>query len=215
MKRNNKKTMYKIIIALVIVSSILSVVFAALSTTLTANIGTLTTINTQWNIQFDTTLNNTPPTNYSTKRDDGNFICSNIKVFSNNIQIPNIKLAKPDDYCYWSVKVKNTGTMSAKLSMTPAPTASGCTITGSTIECGCVTIKIATDTAGSNVLADDQVIEANSTLQLYLRADYTPTTAATVNNCQGGTVSPITYTLNWSMRIMSTLKKSKKRKIKY
>lgn len=196
MKRNNKKIMYKIIIALIIVSSILSVVFAALSTTLTTNIGTLTTINTQWNVQFDTTLNNTPPTNYTTNSEDGNFQCSNIKVFSNNIQIPNIKLAKPDDYCYWSVKVKNTGTMNAKLTLTPA--ASGCTITGASIECGCVTIKLAKNTAGTTLLETNEVLAPNSTLQLYIRADYTPTTAATVNNCQGATISPVTYTLNWS-----------------
>ena len=196
MKRNNKKTLYKIIIALIIISSVLSVVFAVLSTTITAKVGTLTTINTQWNVQFDKSLNNTSPTYYSTNAEDGNFQCANINVFSTIIQISNIKLAKPDDYCYWPVKVKNTGTMNAKLSLTPS--ASGCTITGAKIECGCVTIKLATDTAGSNLLATDDVIAPNSTLQLYLRADYTPTTAETVNQCEDTTISPVTYTLNWS-----------------
>ncbi len=203
MKRN-KKTLYTIILILVVIIISLSIAFAALSTTLIVNFASVNQNAYTWNVQFDTGTTNVAPTKNSTNQ-SSNFTCDNATVSASSVTVSNVKLSKPGDYCIWAFKVDNYGTMPAKLtniSSSKAGTGS-CTTSGATITCGCVTFKLAKNTAGSTLVttSNTSLAAGSSTtptqLQLYLRADYTPTTVAQVNACAAQTNTNLTYTLTW------------------
>lgn len=202
MKRN-KKTLYIIVLILVVVIVSLTIAFAALSTTFTINFASVNQNAYTWNVQFDTGTTNVAPTKNSTNQ-NSNFTCDNATVSASSITVSNVKLSKPGDYCIWAFKVDNYGNMPAKLtSISSSKAGSGtCTTNGATITCGCVTFKLAKNTAGSSLLAVNEPLAAGTStnpaqLQLYLRADYTPTTAAQVNACAAQTNTDLTYTLTW------------------
>lgn len=184
MERNNKKIMYKIIIVLIIVSSILSVVFAALSKTLTVNVGNLTQIATKWNISVSSTsaINNYGSS--STGRD-----CGTISTSNNVVTVTATTLSKPGDLCEYSITFTNgNSTMNAKLdSLTAtAPSGNTCTYTtfssctsGNTCQykmvCGNITYTLSSNESGTSAPTNLASFTGGTTTSktVYLRVEFT------------------------------------------
>lgn len=201
MKKNSKLTTFLIVLCFMV--GVLSVAFAALSTTLNINFSKVTQTAQTWDVGFDITgssngtsitVNGSTGGTSTTGRS-----CGAATVSKESVTIANTSLSKPGDKCTWNLTIKNGGTISAKLSniTSTKPTESSVTCTGSgaSLVCGNITYKLATNTSGT-LLTKDSVLAGGSSLPVYLIAQYT---GSNVNNSsieQTGTKFTLTYSQN-------------------
>lgn len=197
MKENNgKKGMYIVIAFLLVALVGLSIAFAALSTNLNINFGTVTQTKQTWNVGFteNNSLAGTPGGSSATGRS-----CGTANVTSSTATVAATELSKPGDKCVWHLVVNNTGSIDATLStITPGkPTSVDCTISGASMVCGNITYKLATTDAGTTLLTTGGTLAKTSgTMDVYLIAEYTGTGVNTSNSdiVQTGAKFTLNYT---------------------
>lgn len=199
-KDNNnhkRRKLYYILITLICICIFLSVAYAALSTTLNINFGTVYQDAQTWNVGFES--NNSIS---ATKGGFGNTgkSCGTASTNQNVATVNNVNLSKPGDSCMWALKILNSGTINAKLTSIVAnyPTTDDTcsTVSNSKVVCGNITYKITTDNTGNNLLALNEVINSNSYKYVYLYAVYTGTDIHSNEILQSGTSFSLVFTQN-------------------
>lgn len=174
----NKTTSYVIIAVLAAVVVGLGIAYAALSTTLNVNFGTVTQDALTWNVHW-VAASNLAATEVKTSTTG--FSCGKASTSASTsggpldtVSVTATTLSKPDDKCTWALQIKNDGGIQAKLGTITAVQPSGktCTVSGASMVCGNVTYKLTTDAAGTTLLAANSTINAGVTLNVYLVAMY-------------------------------------------
>lgn len=175
-EKSNEKTLYVIIGVLCFVVVGLSIAFAALSSQLNINFGAVSQGDQTWNVAFETN-NSIQPVVFGTSDVGRN--CGNASASLTQVSISNTNLSKPDDGCRWPLKIKNTGTITAKLSsiiFTQPTGINDCVISEheSSMVCGNITYKLTKDVDGTILLSDaTDIIEGGTDLPVYMFALYT------------------------------------------
>ena len=181
---SNRKSLYVILGVLCFSVVMLSVAFAALSTTLTINFGNVTQTVQTWNIGYNLTPGNVINGVEGGTTEVSGRSCGQAVVTRNNVAIANVSLSKPEDSCYWAIPISNTGTIAAELASIAwtAPTSTTCSPnSGASMTCGNITYKLTTDVAGSTLVTTSNFGKLNSSSgkTVYLYALYN---ANTVNS---------------------------------
>ncbi len=107
-KRNNQKKLFSIVGAILLVLAGITIAYAALSATLNITINKVTQNAQTWNVQFDTTAV-TPTVTGS------GATCPSVTPTATAVSIGDITLDYPGDKCVYELKIKNTGTIAAKV----------------------------------------------------------------------------------------------------
>jgi hypothetical protein len=185
MEKRDSKYLYGLTIVLAVAVVGLSIAYAALSTTLNAQFSTVTQNSASWNVAFDTTGSpiTTSPLLYKGNSEGSStdsITCGAATITANSVTVADTTLGKPGDFCRYTLSVKNTGTLAAKLSeISYTKPDSGCTTSGASMVCGDITYKLATNEAGTTLLATNSTIAANTGTQpVYLFISYTGTGVA-------------------------------------
>jgi len=195
--KNERKSLFVIVTILAVAVLGLSIAYAALSTTLTARLGTVTQSQQLWAVGFqEGTVAGTPSNSQGSSTSD--ITCSNATVTTSQASVSGaIVLGKPGDTCTYQLKIQNTGTIDAKLSTivgTHPQGASSCTGTGASMVCGDLTYKLTTDAAGQTVLTDNRLLEKSTgELTVYLIATYSGTTVSGDDVTHTGVEFTLTY----------------------
>ena len=166
---------------------VMSIAFAALSTTLTINFGNVTQSVQTFNFSVpDGTYNATE----GGTSDTVGRSCAAATVSSNVVTIPNISLSKPDDSCTWDFNINNTGTIAAKITaVTPTKPYAGtsgttlatcATAAGGSLVCGNISYTFSYNSSGTTYTAfpaapNLTLAATSSTKALRLEAKYTGT----------------------------------------
>ena len=142
MFRNSKRP-YIIVGALLIAVVGLSIAYAALSTQLNINYGTVTQNVLNWSVGFRTTPSSVSATAYGTSATGRS--CGNATVTRTSVTIGATQLSKPGDKCEWELVIENTGDIDAYLSTLTLtyPTSVSCTKNNGTMVCGNITYTLA------------------------------------------------------------------------
>ncbi|MBR1386575.1 MAG: hypothetical protein IJ568_07070 [Bacilli bacterium] len=186
-QKKNQKQLLTIVGAVVLLIVGISVVYAALSTTLNITVGSVTQSQMSWNVAFQTgTVNATAGGTSATGRS-----CGAATVTADTVSVASTTLSKPDDSCTYALNIKNTGSIDATLAtITPvAPGSTSCTNSGASMVCGNITYKLTTDSAGSTLLTTGGTLaKTNGTLPVYLVIKYTGSTPSStaVEQSSGG-----------------------------
>ena len=191
----NNKSLY-IIVGILIISLItLSIAFAALSTNLNINFGNVNQSAQTWDVGFDTS--GSPLAASSTGTSAAGRICGAATITKDSVSVADTQLSKPGDTCTWSLTIQNLGTIDAELnSVTPIIGENSCTISGSSMECGNITYKLATDQAGTTLLSsqiNSTLAKTNGTKDVYLIATYSSNSIGGSSNTQSGIGFTILY----------------------
>ena len=177
-QKKNQKQLLTIVGAVVLLIVGISVVYAALSSTLSITTGSVTQSEMSWNVAFQTgTVNATPGGTSETGR-----VCGAATVTADTVTVANTTLSKPEDSCTYALTVKNTGSLDATLAtITPVhPGSTSCTNSGASMVCGNITYKLTTDAAGTTLLTTGGTLaKTNGTLPVYLVIKYTGATTNT------------------------------------
>ena len=177
-QKKNQKQLLTIVGAVVLLIVGISVVYAALSSTLNITVGSVTQSEMSWNVAFQTgTVNATPGGTSETGR-----VCGAATVTADTVTVANTTLSKPEDSCTYALTVKNTGSLDATLAtITPVhPGSTSCTNSGASMVCGNITYKLTTDAAGTTLLTTGGTLaKTNGTLPVYLVIKYTGATTNT------------------------------------
>ena len=186
-QKKNQKQLLTIVGAVVLLIVGISVVYAALSSTLNITVGSVTQSEMSWNVAFQTgTVNATPGGTSATGR-----VCGAATVTADTVTVAATTLSKPEDSCTYALTVKNTGSLDATLATITQVTPSGvsCTKSGASMVCGNITYKLTTDASGETLLTTGGTLaKTNGTQSLYLVLKYTGTTTnnAAVDQTAGG-----------------------------
>lgn len=189
MVKHDKKIFYVILGCLIASVAGLSIAYAALSSTLNINFGTVTQSVQTWNVAFKSeTVNAT-----STGTSETGRTCGAATSGGDTVSIANTTLSKPQDKCVWKLTVLNTGSLDAVLAQinATAPTGGGtCTVADAknVIECGNIKFTLATNTTGTPLTTGGTLANTSGSLFVYLIAEYKDVT--TLSN----TSSAITLT---------------------
>ena len=110
--KNKQKDLSTIVVILVVVVIGMSIAYAALSSTLTISMNQVTQNSLSWDVAFQTgTVTGTPGgSSSSTGRS-----CGNATVTADSVTVADTLLSKPEDSCTYSLVIKNTGSVDAKL----------------------------------------------------------------------------------------------------
>ena len=209
MNYQNKK-LYIILFVLCFFVLLISVAFAALSTTLTINFGNVTQTVQTWNVHF-TPVNISNPTNVIVPSTQGTSVdsglsCGNATFTDNVVTIGNFSLSKPDDACWWNIPVKNDGSIDAKLTSlnitSPTGGSSACVIYDhGELVCDDITISFFYNWSPS--IVDNMIVcqggvgihldDANPSMVISKNGGYGCLSIGAVYN--SSTVSTTTYTL--------------------
>lgn len=177
-QKKNQKQLLTIVGAVVLLIVGISVVYAALSSTLSITTGSVTQSEMSWNVAFQTgTVNATPGGTSGTGR-----VCGAATVTADTVTVAATTLSKPEDSCTYALTVKNTGSLDATLAtITPVhPGSTSCTNSGASMVCGNITYKLTTDAAGTTLLTTGGTLaKTNGTLPVYLVIKYTGATTNT------------------------------------
>lgn len=196
MNNKSKKGTFIIVGVLLVAVAGLSIAFAALSTTLNINFGTVTQTQQTWNVHFKS-ISNLAATEQKTS--STGFSCGKASTSNDlkTVTVTDTQLSKPDDKCTWALQIQNEGSITAKLGTITAVKPSGktCTTNGASMVCGNVTYKLTTDAAGSSVLTANSTINAGSTLNVYLVAMYND---PNLNDSAADTQSSAGFTLQYN-----------------
>ncbi len=168
----------KIVLGAVIIGILtITIAYAALSATLNVSVSEVTQQGgLSWKVAFtgssaSATVGGTSDTGRS---------CGNATISETSVSVGSIELSKPGDSCRYTLTVKNSGNIGAKLSsITPTkPTGTNvtcATATGGTMVCGNITYKLTTDTGGSSPYAANATLAGGASQTLYLHVIYTGT----------------------------------------
>ena len=190
--KNERKSLFVIVTILAVAVLGLSIAYAALSTTLTARLGTVTQSPQLWEVGFEPGTVAGQKSGTSTE----DITCSNATVTQSQASVDGIALAKPGDTCTYQLKIKNTGTIDANLSLiTPTqPDGVTCNASGANMVCGDLTYKLTTDQAGSNILTANRLLEKSTgELTVYLIATYSGTNVSSGSVTHTGVQFTLTY----------------------
>lgn len=171
-KQQSQKQMFTIVGVVVLVIVLLSVAYAALSSTLNISFGNVTQSTMSWDVGFEP--GTVSPTVGGTS--DTGRSCGSATVTANSVTVGTSALSKPDDSCTYKLTIKNTGSVDAELTtITPVvPTATSCIRDGASMECGNLTYKLATDATGNTLLPlNSTLVNSTGTLDVYLIVKYT------------------------------------------
>lgn len=189
-----RKKMYIILFALIPVLIIITIAYAALSTTLTTKWNQISVAKQTWNVGFEVNSSITATTSSTSNT---GFSCGTASTTATTVTVGNISLSKPGDKCVWPVKIKNTGTITALFKSTSQTVPSGVTCTQSNkyaaLVCGNITYRLTTDAAGSNSLQTNTEIAAGSELQAYVVARYNSDSLNSTQVVQSGAAITLVY----------------------
>ena len=155
----------------------ITVAYAALSTSLNVTVSKVTQNALTWNVGFTgTSASASVAGTSSTGR-----TCGTASITASTVTVADTTLSKPDDSCTYTLTIKNSGTIPAKLtSITPTkPTGTNVTCgtaSGATMVCGNITYKLTSDAAGTTALPTNTTLNSNATQTVYLVVKYTGTT---------------------------------------
>lgn len=182
-------------IALAIVSVLtigIVVAYAALSATLNISFSGVTQNALTWNVGFTgSSATGTAAGTSATGRS-----CGTATITSSTVSVAATTLSKPDDKCTYTLTIKNSGGIAAKLSsITPTkPSSITCgTASGATMVCGNITYKLTSDSAGNTALATNTTLNAGGSLTVYLVASYTGTSLNSTAVTQSGAKFVLSY----------------------
>lgn len=189
------KSIIFVIFILMIATLALSIAFSSLSTLLNINYGDVNQSAQTWDVGFDTS--GSPLAASSTGTSAAGRICGAATITKDSVSVADTQLSKPGDTCTWSLTIQNLGTIDAKLnSVTPIIGENSCTISGSSMECGNITYKLATDQAGTTLLSskiNSTLAKTNGTKDVYLIATYSSNSIGGSSNTQSGIGFTILY----------------------
>jgi len=194
--KNERKSLFVIVTILAVAVLGLSIAYAALSTTLTARLGTVTQSQQLWAVGFaEGTVAGTPSNSQGSSTSD--ITCSNATVTTSQASVAGaIVLGKPGDTCTYQLKIQNTGTIDANLSTIAATQPQGvtCNVNGASMVCDNLTYKLTTDAAGQTLLTANRLLEkSNGELTVYLIATYTGATVSGDDITHSGVEFTLTY----------------------
>ena len=147
------------------------IAYAALSTTLTITFGKVTQNALTWKVGFT----GTSATGSRTGTSATGASCGTATITESAVTVADTTLSKPDDKCTWTLTVKNSGTVGAKLTtITPsAPSSTTCgTLSGGNMVCGNITYMLTSDANGTTVLHANTTLAAGASQTVYLVAKY-------------------------------------------
>ena len=192
----DKKTIYAVLVAIVIAGAGLSIAYAAMSTTLTTTFGKVTQNSLTWNVGFDTTSTSVSATAGGTSATGRS--CGTATITAGTVTIGDTTLSKPGDKCTWAVTIRNSGGIGAKLSSIAGTQPSGntCSTQTGTMTCGNIKYSVTTDASGTTtVLKSGASLAANQTLAAYIVAEYVPTNAV---QSSAITQTGATFKMTWA-----------------
>ncbi len=189
---NERKRLYIIMCTLAVAVVGLSIAYAALSTTLTITMNSVSNSDIVWAVGFEPgTVNATAGGTSATGR-----TCGAATVTEASVSVANTILSKPDDSCTYALTIKNTGDINATLaSIVPTqPGGATCsTASNSTMVCGDITYKLTTDSNGTTALASGGALNAGASLPVYLVIKYTGETPSASQISQSNGKFTLTY----------------------
>lgn len=189
------KSIIFVIFILMIATLALSIAFSSLSTLLNINYGDVNQSAQTWDVGFDTS--GSPLAASSTGTSAAGRICGAATITKDSVSVADTQLSKPGDTCTWSLTIQNLGTIDAELnSVTPIIGENSCTISGSSMACGNITYKLATDQAGTTLLSsqiNSTLAKTNGTKDVYLIATYSSNSIGGSSNTQSGIGFTILY----------------------
>ncbi len=168
----NRNIKFMILVAAILVTSV-GIAYALLSTTLNIAVSSVTQSAMTWDIKFVGTPSVSSTGTSATGRSCGN---ATIDTGSLGVTVAATTLSKPQDKCVYTLQVKNSGTVPAKLGsigFTGPTEASSCTSDGAQKTCGNITYTIATNNTGTSLLAVNSTLAADETKTIYLIMEYT------------------------------------------
>lgn len=191
----DKKTIYAVLVAIVIAGAGLSIAYAAMSTTLTTTFGRVTQNALTWNVGFDTTATSVSATAAGTSATGRS--CGTATIATRTVTIGDTTLSKPGDKCTWAVTVNNSGGIAATLASIAGTQPSGntCSTQTGTMTCGNIKYSVTTDAAGSTVLKRGSYLAPNNSFSAYIVAEYVPTNAV---QSSAITQTGATFKMTWA-----------------
>ena len=168
--KKNENLKFMALVAVVILLGV-GIAYAALSTTLTVTFGKVTQNALTWKVGF--TGSSATGTRSGTSATGTS--CGTATITESAVTVADTTLSKPDDKCTWTLTVKNSGTVGAKLSsITPAaPSSVTCNpISSGNMVCGNITYMLTSDSGGSTVLPTNTNLAAGASQTIYLVAKY-------------------------------------------
>ena len=193
-KRHHKTFLVSAGVVLVLLLAI-TVVYAALSTTLNITINRVSQNAISWNVAFST--GSVTPTVGGTG--DAGRSCGTATVDATTVTVANTTLSKPDDSCTYQLTINNTGSIDARLgTITPVhPSSTSCTDSGASMVCGNITYKLATNSTGTTLLATNSTIaKTTGTQTVYLIIKYTGATTSNTATTQSSGGFTLVYNQN-------------------
>ena len=188
-----KKYQLALIVAIVMLLAI-TTAYAALSTTLNIQTNSVVQEALTWNVGFTGTSATATSTGTSTTGRS----CGTATITATSVTVAETTLSKPDDKCVYTLTVKNSGTIPAKLSTITPTKPTGTSVTcgtasGPTMVCGNITYKLTSNSAGTTALATNTTLAANGTQTVYLVVSYTGTTVNSSEITQSGAKFALKY----------------------
>lgn len=171
MKKRRSKNLKILLLAAAIFVVGVGIAYAALSATLSITFGNVTQSAVSWNVGFT----GSSATGTASGTSDTGRSCGNATITSSAVTLANTTLSKPGDKCTYTLTIKNSGSIAAKLNtITPtAPTGITCgTASGGNLVCGNITYKLTSDSAGSTVLTTGSTLASSGTQTIYLVVMY-------------------------------------------
>ena len=181
MKKNENLKLLALFAVIVLLG--VGIAYAALSTTLTVTFGKVTQNALTWKVGFT----GTSATGAS---------CGAATITESAVTVADTTLSKPDDKCTWTLTVKNSGTVGAKLTtITPsAPSSTTCgTLSGGNMVCGNITYMLTSDANGTTVLPVNTTLAAGASQTVYLVAKYNAAGVQSTAITQSGAKFTLVY----------------------
>ena len=205
MKRNRRNNLIITLSILMVLVVGITIVYAAVSASLKVTTSNVTQNVASWNVGFGPGTVKGSASNYIGSSANS-VSCGDATINANSISVGEVKLTKPGDLCTWTVTIKNTGTIAAKLTSIEKKDPSGatCTMSGNAAMYNCGDIRYflenpvgtkATVQRSARLSVGD-IIEPGGSISVSLEA-YIPDTITTVSSTTK-TQSGFTYTFVWS-----------------
>ncbi len=195
-----QKKLNGILLTLLMALVAISVGYAAMQSVLTITTNQVTQSTQTWNVGFvPGTVEGTAAGTSGTGRS-----CGTATLTAPSVTVASTTLSKPGDSCTYALQIRNSGTISAKLSgvVPGAPTSTSCTTTEATTSasaqmvCGNITYKLAGSANGSTAFPKGTTINASGTTTAYLILSYTGSEPSASQITQNSGRFTLTYDQN-------------------
>lgn len=191
----NRTELVTVLVSVITVIVGITVAYAALSTSLTVTSNKVAQNALTWNVGF---TGSTATATVGGTSDTGRS-CGTATITPTTVTVSDTTLSKPDDSCTYTLTVKNSGSIDARLtSITPtAPSGVTCgTATNGTLVCGNITYKLASTTTGTELPLNTVLTKSTGTQTVYLIVKYTGTELTGSATTQSGASFSIVYSQN-------------------